>query len=136
MPVRARAGAAAGLAALALLLGCGSEPEPPAAAEREPDRLAAALASVEALPEPLREELLETCGKWRHIDRPCDDEQVRRDQLECWAEKGERIYAWTVARELRPRARYLRTLTEVNTCMELRRWRKLVPGPELTARGE
>jgi hypothetical protein len=136
MPVRARARAAAGLAAVALLLGCGSEPEPPAAAERGPERLAAALAAVEALPEPLRQELLKTCDKWGHLDRPCDGDQVRRDQLECWADKGERIYAWTVGRELRPRARYLRTLMEVNTCMELKRWRKVTPGPELTSRGE
>jgi hypothetical protein len=134
MLVRARAGAAAALSAAALLLGCGSEPEPAATAEGDP--LAPALAGIEALPDPLREELLRTCDKWRHLDRPCDEESVRRDVLECWAGKGERIYAWAQGRGIRPRSVYLRTLTEVNTCMELRRWRKLAPGPELAPREE
>jgi hypothetical protein len=78
----------------------------------------------------VRQELLKTCDKWRHLDRPCDEEQVRRDQLRCWKEKGERTLAWVQARGVRPRASYLRTLLEVNVCMELKRWRKLKPGPD------
>ena len=101
---------------------------------REAESLAAALAGIEKLPDPLRQELLRTCDKWRHLDRPCDEERVRRELLGCWAAKGERIYAWAEGRGTRPRAIYERTLIEVNLCMELARWRKLTPGPELTAR--
>jgi hypothetical protein len=135
MPIRAQALAASGLAAAALLLGCGSESPSAGPAERAPAFFAAALASVEKVPEPLRQELLKTCDKWKHLDRPCDEERVRRDLLACWVDKGERIFAWTEARRLRPRARYQRTLIEVNVCMELKRWRKVQPGPELKTRG-
>jgi hypothetical protein len=150
MPFRARAGAAAALAATAWLLACGgserSGREPADAGEAadsgepadagEAEALAAGLASIEALPEDLRRELLRTCDKWRHLDHACDDESVRRKVLECWAAKGEPIYAWTGTRGVRPRTRYQRTLTEVNLCMELARWRKIAPGPELTTREE
>jgi hypothetical protein len=128
-PSQALVGAA--LVAIALLLGCGSEAPAPAPGERGPEYYAAALESVEKTPELLREELLKTCNKWRHLERPCDDAEVRRDQLECWVEKGERILAWVEARSLRPRARIMRTLLEVNVCMELKRWRKVTPGPDL-----
>ena len=137
MPVRVRAGAAAALPAVALLLGCGSEPGPAAAPEAAPaadPSLDAAQARIEALPDPLRQELLRTCDKWRHLDRPCDEERVRRDVLECWVEKGERIYTWAEGRGTLPRATYLRTLTEMNLCMELARWRKVSPLPELVTR--
>jgi len=140
MPVRVRAGAAAtALSAVALLLGCGSEPEPaaapaPEAAPGPGPSLDAAQARIEALPDPLRQELLRTCDKWRHLDHPCDEERVRRDVLECWVEKGERIYTWAEGRGTLPRALYLRTLTEMNLCMELARWRKISPVPELTTR--
>ncbi len=135
MPVPAQGLAAAGLAAAALLLGCGSERPSVEPAQRGPEFFAAALASVEKVPDPLRRELLETCDKWRHLDRPCDEERVRRELLECWVDKGERIFAWTETRGLRPRASALRTLLEVNVCMELKRWRKLKPGPELSGHG-
>ena len=125
-----RVPAAAALAAAAWLLACGSERSPEGPPERGAEFFAAALASVEKTPDPLRQELLKTCDKWRHLDRPCDEEQVRRDQLECWVDKGERTLAWVEGRELRPRARYTRTLLDVNVCMELRRWRKIKPGPD------
>ena len=82
-------------------------------------------------PDLLRQELLKTCDKWRHLERPCDEEEVRRAVLECWVDKGERIYEWVAKRQMRPRASAMRTLIEVNVCMELKRWRKLRPGPDL-----
>jgi len=94
---------------------------------------AQALASVERQDELLRKELLKTCDKWRHLDRPCDQAQVRRDQLECWVEKGEAALRFAVAQQTRPRWRYLRALRDVNVCMEMRRWRKLRPGPDFQA---
>jgi hypothetical protein len=118
------------LAAAAWLLACGSEPSSTQPPPRGPGFFAAALASVEKTPDLLRQELLKTCDKWRHLDRPCDEEAVRRDVLECWVDKGERIFAWTEGRKMRPRASYLRTLLEVNICMESRRWRKIKPGSD------
>ena len=119
----------AALAVGALLLACGSER--PAAGERGPEFFVAAQASVEKTPHPLRQELLRTCDKWRHLDRACVEEEVRRDQLECWVDKGEGTFAWVEAREMGPRARAMRTLLDMNVCMELKRWRKIRPGPDL-----
>ena len=121
----------AALAAAALLLACGSERRATVPGDRGPEFFAAALESVEKTPDLLRQELLKTCDKWRHLDRPCDAEEVRRDALECWVDKGQRIFAWVESREMRPRASTMRVLLEVNVCMELKRWRKLKPGSEL-----
>ncbi len=128
-PSQALVGAA--LVATALLLGCGSEAPAPAPGERGPEFYASALESIEKTPELLRNELLRTCNKWRHLDRPCDDEEVRRDLLECWVDKGQSIFVWVESRQMRPRASAMRTLLEVNVCMELKRWRKLESGPDL-----
>ena len=122
--------------AAALLPACGSEEPPSELAGRGPEFYAAALESVEATPELLRKELLGTCDKWQHLDRPCDEQEVRRDALECWVDKGERIYEWVQKRGMRPRAGAMRTLIEVNVCMELKRWRKLRPGPDLDAENQ
>jgi hypothetical protein len=112
-------------------LACSSEPEPEPQVGRGEAFYAAALASVEKAPELVRDEVLKTCDKWRHLDRPCDPDEVRRHQLECWVDgEAEGILAWTEKRKMGPRARALRTLLEVNLCMELRRWRKLVAGPD------
>ena len=124
------------LAALALTVlptACGSEEPASELGGRGPEFYAAALESVEKTPELLRVELLKTCDKWRHLDRPCEVEEVRRDLLECWVDKGERIHKWVESRGLRPRAAVMRTLIEVNVCMELKRWRKVRPGPDLDA---
>jgi hypothetical protein len=132
-----RAHAPAALLAAALLTGCGGEQEAaapapegtaPTAAAGSEEFYAQAQQSAEAQDEPLRNELLKTCDKWRHLDRPCDEAQVRRDQLECWVEKGQAALRFAEARQMRPRARYMRSLLEVNLCMELRRWRKIRPG--------
>ncbi len=128
-PSQALSGAA--LVVTALLLACGSEEPAPLRGDRGPEFYAAALASVEKTPDLLRQELLKTCDKWRHLERPCDEEEVRRAVLECWVDKGERIYEWVAKRQMRPRASAMRTLIEVNVCMELKRWRKLRPGPDL-----
>jgi hypothetical protein len=137
MPFRASVRACAAAAAAAYALACGSErSEPGPAGGQEAEPPTEALASIESLPDLLRRELLRTCDKWLHLDRACDDESVRRQMLECWTTRGERIYAWTGTRGIRPRARYMRTLNEVNLCMEMARWRKLVPGPELKTREE
>ena len=135
MPAHSQALAATALAAaLCLLPGCGSEPESADPLERGPEFFAAALASVEKAPEPLRQELLKTCDKYRHRDGPCDKERLRRDLLECWVDKGESMFARAEERKMRPRAKYLRTLLEVNICMEYKGWPKLERGQEFTSR--
>ncbi len=124
----------AAFAVAALLQGCGSEQRAADPADRGPEFFADALASVEQTPELLRGELLRTCDKWRHLDRPCDEQEVRRDVLECWVDKGQGTFAWVEGQKLRPRARTMRTLLDVNVCMELKRWRKVQPGPDLNHR--
>ena len=119
------------LAAAVALPGCGSERQASDPSGRGPEFYATALESVEKTPDLVRQELLRTCDKWRHLDHPCDDEQVRRAQLECWVDKGERTFQWVEGRPMRPRPRAQRVLLDVNVCMELKRYRKLVPGTEL-----
>ena len=125
---------AASLAVGLLLLGAcekggesakaGSRP-----AERGPEFFAAALAGLDGVQDLVRQEVLATCDKWHHPDDPaCDAEQVRRDQLECWIDKGAPLQKYVEARQWRPRQRAQRLLLEVNVCMEQRGWRKLVPG--------
>ena len=90
-----------------------------------------AMITLEAAPKPVREEVLKTCDKWRHIDHPCVDEEVRIDQLECWLEEGIPALQHALGRRMGPRSRNLKVLMMQNLCMEGRRWRKLERGPDL-----
>jgi hypothetical protein len=118
--------------AAACLSACGREESAEAAAvAEEAEYYARALRSAEQAPPIVRNELLRKCDRWRHLDRPCDDERVRRDLLDCWAKKGERVLEWTEKRGLLPRARDSRILLEVDVCMEMRRWRRHGVGPPL-----
>jgi hypothetical protein len=125
------------LLAAACLSSCGAEdregPSPvgETGAAGDEEYYARALRSAEQAPEIVRNELLRKCDRWRHLDRPCDDERVRRELLDCWAKKGEKILHWTEARRMGPRASYQRTLLEVDVCMEMRRWRRHGVGPPL-----
>ena len=88
------------------------------------------MATFENTPEHLQEAVLRTCDKWESVDgEPCDRDAVRADQLDCWITRGPPVLEWT-PKKLRPRARDLRVLLEVNVCMEKRRWRKLRKGPD------
>jgi hypothetical protein len=86
--------------------------------------------TLDATPKPVREEVLKTCDKWRHIDHPCVDEEVRIDQLECWLEEGIPRLQIGLARRIGPRPRDLNILMMQNLCMEQRRWRKIERGPD------
>ena len=115
--------------AATLLLGCGSEKQDGGKpAERGPEFFASALESLDKVQDLVRQEVLATCDKWRHLELPCDPEHVRRDQLECWIDKGAPLQKWVEARDWRPRSRAQRVLLEVNLCMEQRHWRKVTPG--------
>jgi hypothetical protein len=118
--------------AAAVLAGCGSEGRESAKpGERGPEFFTSALESLDKAEDLVRQAVLATCDKWQPRDRPCDPEQVRRDQLECWIDKGVPIQKYVEARAWRPRARARRVLLEVNLCMEQRRWRKITPGRDL-----
>jgi hypothetical protein len=118
------------LAAL-LALSCGSsEPEKQAVDAERTALLNRAMITLDATPKPVREGVLKTCDKWRHIDHPCVDEEVRIDQLECWLEAGIPELQIALTQRVGPRARNLKVLMKQNLCMEKRRWRKLEPGPD------
>jgi hypothetical protein len=111
----------------ALLVACGSEEAP------ETSRDAAYQARVQQTLEGksgiLRRELAKTCDKWMHpTDEPCDPEAVRADQLDCWYTEG--LPLFEVVKSWRPRARDKKLLLHVNLCMEKRRWKKVVRGPD------
>ena len=119
------------LAAL-LTLACGSsEPEKQTVEDERNALLNRAMNTLEAAPKPVREEVLKTCDKWRHLDHPCVDEDVRIDQLECWLKEGIPSLQHALGRRMGPYARDGKVLMMQNLCMEQRRWRKLEPGPDL-----
>ena len=122
------------LAALALVAtphaGCGEKRERAKPGERGPEFFAAALENLDHVQDLVRQEVLATCDKWHRPDAACDAEAVRRDQLECWIDKGAPLQKYVEARNWRPRKRAQRLLLEVNVCMELRGWRKVNPGPK------
>jgi hypothetical protein len=112
-------------------LACGSpEPEGPTAEDEQRERLQRAETTLEAAPGPVRDEVLKTCDKWGHSDRPCVDEDVRTDQLECWLEEGLSALQLGLRRRIGPRTRDLNVMRKQDLCMEQRRWRKLERGPD------
>ena len=119
--------AAVSLAA-ALLWGCGRDREPAPPAERGSEFFAAALENLDKAQDLVRQEVLATCDKWHQFDGSCDEEQARRDQLECWIDKGVPLQKYVDARNWRPRQRAWRQVLEVDVCMEQRGWRKVKPG--------
>jgi hypothetical protein len=123
--------ASALLLVVLLALACGSsEPEKQTAIDERQVRHYRALITLEAAPKRVREEVLKTCDKWKHIDHPCVDEEVRAEQLDCWLEEGIPELQHALGFRTGPRARDLKVLLKQNLCMEMRRWRKLEPGPD------
>jgi len=115
-----------------LALACGSsEPEQQPEGDERNALLNRAMITLDAAPKRVREEVLKTCDKWRHIDHPCVDEAVRIDQLECWLEEGIPQLQHALGRRIGPRSRDISILLRQNLCMEQRRWRKLERGPDL-----
>jgi hypothetical protein len=115
-----------------LALACGSsEPEKQTVDDEQNSLLNRAMITLDATPKPVREQVLKTCDKWKHIDHPCLDEEVRIDQLECWLEDGIPELQIALTQRIGPRARNTKILLKQNLCMERRRWRKIEPGPDL-----
>ncbi|NIV73767.1 MAG: hypothetical protein GWN37_02720, partial [Gammaproteobacteria bacterium] len=73
--------------------------------------------TLEAAPKRVREEVLKTCNKWKHLDRPCVEEEVRADQLECWLEEGIPALQHGLGLRRGPRSRDLQVLLRQNLCM-------------------
>ncbi|MGI9590333.1 MAG: hypothetical protein ACR2P8_03110 [Myxococcota bacterium] len=91
------------------------------------------MATLDNTPEHLKVEVLRTCDKWRRLDRgeECVEADARRDQFECWLERGYPKLEHGYQYKLRPRARDQTTLLKQDHCMELRRW-KLIKGRRAT----
>ena len=124
--------ASALLLAAFLALACGSsEPEKQEVGDEREALLNRSMITLDAAPKPVREEVLKLCDKWRHLDRPCVDEDVRIDQLECWLKDGIPALQHSLGRRVGPFARNSNVLLRQNLCMEKRRWRKVEPGPDL-----
>ncbi len=114
---------------LALLaLSCRSEEEKASDPLRE-----RVMATLENTPEHLAVEVLRTCDKWRRTDKgqECVEADARRDQFECWLERGYPKLEHGFKYRLRKRTRDHTTLMKLDHCMELRRWR-LIHGRRAT----
>ena len=108
--------------------GCRSEEEKAADALE-----AKVMATLENTPEHLKVEVLRTCDKWRRLDtsEECVEAAARRDQFECWLERGYPKLEHGYQYKLRERTRDRTTLLKQDHCMELRRW-KLIKGRRAT----
>ena len=118
----------AGLGLVGLLaISCGGQGESPGGnMDREEDlRLERSMASLDTVSQRVRAEVLRTCDKWRHLDRPCVENEIRRDQLDCWLEDG--LPRWETAqkRGMGPFGGDRTVMRIQNLCLEKRRWRKL-----------
>ena len=82
-----------------------------------------AMATVNEAPSTIRIEVLRTCEKWKHTQRPCEEDAVRLAQMECWIDMGLPHLKAALKRNMRERARDRKTLQHQNFCMEQRGWR-------------
>jgi hypothetical protein len=118
-------GAAALALGLGLALACAREEAPASPADpAESARLEAALQSLEGTTQRVRGEVLRTCDKWRHRDRPCVENEVRRAQLLCWAEEGRPRWEHAQKRGLGPYSGDRAVMRVQNLCMGKQGWRK------------
>lgn len=121
--------AAAGAALLAL--ACGGADR----FEIDPERLARVETAFEDLnanaSAKVRELVLQTCDAWYHIDKPCVDEEVRVDQLECWLEGGKAGLAAAEKLGMGPWSRDAKIMRKQTTCMWQKRWRRYEKGTGL-----
>ena len=96
----------------------------------EADERAAAVAALEATHERVRQEIYNTCDKWRHIDHPCVDADVRTESLRCWQRDGIPAMEHANKRRMRARGTARKILRMVRICMDKEGWRKNKRGPD------
>lgn len=111
-------------AATLLMLGlsCGQGADAPRLDPEESARLDAALASLDEASDRVRREVLRTCDKWKHKDRPCTENLIRQEQLECWVESGRLGWATAERKGLGPYSGDRRTMGAQNFCLRRRGW--------------
>jgi hypothetical protein len=85
----------------------------------------AALADLDRITERVREQVLRTCDKWKHLDGPCDEAKLRSEALECWMKKGRPAYDVGLNVRVGRRSRDHMALRAQYLCLEKRRWRRL-----------
>lgn len=112
---------------LALLItACGKGSDEGAASADEAARLDRALASLDDVSERVRREVLRTCDKWQKADGSgCVENEIRKDQLECWLEQGLERWGFVRKRGLGPYSRDRITMIWQNNCLIKRKWRKV-----------
>lgn len=107
---------------LVLALACGQEGGSPKLDPEESAALDAALASLEGTSERVHQEVLRTCDKWKRKDRPCSENQIRKEQLECWVESGRIGWATAKRKNLGPYSGDRRVMGAQNVCLRRRGW--------------
>ena len=107
---------------LVLALACGQGTEVPKLSPEESARLDASLASLDQASERVQKEVLRTCDKWKRKDRPCSENLIRREQLECWVESGRIGLAAAKRKRLGPFSGDRRTMGAQNICLRRRGW--------------
>lgn len=117
-------------ALLALACGSGEGSSPPSRLDADESiRLERAMATLETASRRVRAEVLRTCDKWHHLDRPCVENEIRREQLDCWLTDGLRRWKGAQKRGLGPFSGDRVTMRVQNLCVERRRWRKIEKSP-------
>ena len=94
------------------------------------DKRAAAVETLQAAPERVRQEIYKTCDKWHHLNHACVDADVRNESLRCWRRKGIKEMEHANKIKIRQRAHAMKILRVVNLCLEKEGWRKNKPGPD------
>lgn len=110
---------------LVLLAACGNDTGEPVVDAEESARLERALATLDSTSERVRREVLRTCDKWHQVDRPCVENAIRRDQLDCWLEAGLRRWQFAQKKNMGPFGGDRVTMIAQNVCLQKRRWRKI-----------
>ena len=110
---------------LMLALACGQGSDAPKLDPEESARLDAALASLDDASERVRKEVLRTCDKWKRKDRPCSENLIRREQLECWLESGSIGWATAQRKGSGPYSGDRRAMGAQNVCLGRRGWKKV-----------
>ncbi len=118
-----------------LALSCGGDDDPGGGRAdlgldpQEEVRLERAMTTLETASKRVRGEVLRTCDKWRHIDRPCVENEIRREQLDCWLSVG--LARWDAAQRkgMGPFGGDRAVMRVQNSCLEKRRWRKIERSP-------
>jgi hypothetical protein len=110
---------------LVLALACGQGDELAKLSPEEAARLDASLASLDDASERVRQEVLRTCDKWKRKDRPCSENLIRREQLECWVESGRMGWATAKRKRLGPYSGDRRAMAAQNICLSNRGWMKI-----------